>query len=369
MTPRLVETLGRGLALRAYRPQDEDAVVALWNDALPDSSPRNEPHAELRRKRGGASERVMVALDGDAVVGTLVTGFDGTRGWLHRLAVATSHRRHGIGRRLVADAEAWLAAQGCVKLNLQVRGSNVGAVAFYERVGFSVEDRVSVGKEIRPHTPAAVHTVVAYTIYHSPNAYLGMELARRRLAGLPVRIERRPLHVPKDRGVKITDLLGGREAPSHASYHREDCARWAAVHGIDFRPTSAETFAARAERWATSRHAREELPARAYYAACGSGAEDALDRALFRAAWVDGRDVNDEDVVRAAAAAAGLDADTLLRQAFTADVSARLEAALVDFERDGCPGVPTWVVGGERFWGKDRVDWLVRRIETAEDRT
>ena len=33
-------------------------------------------------------------------------------------------------------------------------------------------------------------------------------------------------------------------------------------------------------------------------------------------------------------------------------------------ERDQCPGVPTWVLKGERFWGKDRVDMLVERINS-----
>jgi 2-hydroxychromene-2-carboxylate isomerase/GNAT superfamily N-acetyltransferase len=355
------------MTLRLYQPRDEDAVVALWTDVLPDTAPRNDPRAELRRKRGTANERIVVALDGADIVGTVVVGFDGTRGWLHRLAVSPARRRRGVGRALVAEAERWLSVQECPKLNLQVRGSNADAVAFYARLGFRVEDRTSLGKELASQeSPGVVRTVVAYTIYHSPNAYLGMELARRRLAGLPVRIERRPLHVPKTRGVKVADLVGGRKAPVHAGYHREDCARWAAAHGIDFRPTPPETFAERAARWQRSPYAREELPARAYFAACGTGAEDALDMALFHAAWVDGRDVNDEDVVRDAARTAGLDAGALLTRALTPEVSVRLDAALAGFERDGCPGVPTFVVGGERWWGKDRVDWLVRGLERAE---
>lgn len=68
------------MTLRLYEPRDEDAVVALWSDVLPDTAPRNDPRAELRRKLGTANERMIVALDGDEVVGTLVTGFD----WLVR---------------------------------------------------------------------------------------------------------------------------------------------------------------------------------------------------------------------------------------------------------------------------------------------
>ncbi|MEH1868516.1 MAG: hypothetical protein V7K69_26450 [Nostoc sp.] len=38
-------------------------------------------------------------------------------------------------------------------------------------------------------------------------------------------------------------------------------------------------------------------------------------------------------------------------------------AALAEYEQFGCPGIPTWVVNGERFWGKDRVDWVVEKVK------
>ncbi|MCC5649069.1 DsbA family protein [Nostoc sp. XA013] len=37
--------------------------------------------------------------------------------------------------------------------------------------------------------------------------------------------------------------------------------------------------------------------------------------------------------------------------------------ALAEYEQFGCPGVPTWVVNGEKFWGKDRVDWVVEKVK------
>lgn len=210
-------------------------------------------------------------------------------------------------------------------------------------------------------------TITSYTIYHSPNAYLGSILAERALAGLPVRIERRPIYIPKDRGVKVADLVGSKETATKGSYHREDVRRWATKYGIELNLLPLGVFEERAERWRQSAWAREELPARAYYAAVGTGKEAHLDRALFRAAWVEQRDVNDEQVVRDAAATAGLDPDELLRRASGAETKRTLDAALAAFEGAGCPGVPTWVVDGERFWGKDRVDWLVEKVTSAAD--
>jgi 2-hydroxychromene-2-carboxylate isomerase len=203
---------------------------------------------------------------------------------------------------------------------------------------------------------------VCYAIYHSANSYLGLRIAEQELAGLPVTVERRPLCIPKDRGVKVADLVGGAEPPGRGDYNREDCRRWAAHYGIPWSPLPPEEFEARARRWAASPWAREELPARAYYAALGTGREAALDRALYDAAWIDGLDVNEELTVRVAAARAGLDPDALLADARGPLAGARLAEAVATFDRDRCPGVPTWVLNGERYWGKDRASWLADRV-------
>ena len=80
------------------------------------------------------------------VVGTVIAGFDGYRGWVYHLAVDPRCRRRGFGRELMREAEARLRALGCPKLNLQVRSSNTEVIEFYERLGYSIEDRASLGK-------------------------------------------------------------------------------------------------------------------------------------------------------------------------------------------------------------------------------
>jgi 2-hydroxychromene-2-carboxylate isomerase len=204
-------------------------------------------------------------------------------------------------------------------------------------------------------------TIESYTIYHSPNAYLGSVLLRRALADLPgVRLVRRPFLIPRARGVLVADLVGSHEPPVKNAYHREDCARWSRRFDIPLHHPPRALFEERRQRWAGSRWEREELPARAYYAAVGSGREDALDAKLFEAAWVAGLDVNEPDAIRWAAGEAGLDGERLLAALEADDFAAQPRQALADFERHGCPGVPTFVLDGERFFGKDRVDWLVQ---------
>src|SRR5215469_7917671 len=87
--------------------------------------------------------------------------------------------------------------------------------------------RRSEGRAIanRGGAPMAIR-VYSYTIYHSPNAYLGTVLLRRAISGLPgVELVRRPIYVPRDRGLMIAELLGGKENRNAGSYNREDCRR------------------------------------------------------------------------------------------------------------------------------------------------
>jgi ribosomal protein S18 acetylase RimI-like enzyme len=139
--------------VRPYRPDDEESVVALWAacDLL---RPWNDPRRDIRRKLTVQPDLFLVAIDGAELVGSVLAGYDGHRGWVNYLAVAPPHRRRGLGRRLLREAEAGLLAYGCPKLNLQVRAGNATAVAFYEALGFRVDDVVSLGKRLIPDDAA-----------------------------------------------------------------------------------------------------------------------------------------------------------------------------------------------------------------------
>jgi ribosomal protein S18 acetylase RimI-like enzyme len=93
-------------------------------------------------------DRFLVALHRDKVVGSIMAGYDGHRGWLYTLAVLNAYRRSGIGSALVHEAEGRLRAIGCGKINLQVRTSNAAVIGFYERLGYATEERVSMGKRL-----------------------------------------------------------------------------------------------------------------------------------------------------------------------------------------------------------------------------
>jgi ribosomal protein S18 acetylase RimI-like enzyme len=93
-------------------------------------------------------ELLLVAVDAELVVGSIIAGYDGHRGWLYAVAVLNSHCRQGIGTALVGAAEARLRSMGCSKINLQVRSTNATVVAFYRRLGYLIEERTSMGKRL-----------------------------------------------------------------------------------------------------------------------------------------------------------------------------------------------------------------------------
>jgi ribosomal protein S18 acetylase RimI-like enzyme len=132
--------------IRPYKERDEAAVAALWREVFPDEPAHNVPEEVIARKLEVQRELFLVAAEGGEIIGTALAGYDGHRGWVYTVAVKPSHRRRGVGAALMARVEEGLRAMGCPKLNLQVRATNRVAVAFYERLGYAVEDRVSLGK-------------------------------------------------------------------------------------------------------------------------------------------------------------------------------------------------------------------------------
>ncbi|MDR6377258.1 GNAT family acetyltransferase [Paraburkholderia strydomiana] len=140
------------LSIRRFDASDTDAVVALWQQAFPEyrdvTKPQRNPHLSIANKLATQPELFFVAVLGERVVGTVMGGYDGHRGWLYSLAVDESVRRHGIGSRLVAHVEDALTALGCPKLNLQVLSAKSDVRAFYEALGYRADAVVSFGKRL-----------------------------------------------------------------------------------------------------------------------------------------------------------------------------------------------------------------------------
>ena len=137
------------VAIRQFRDVDRAATVELWAEAFPDGPPHNVSADMIDRKVSVQGELFLVAMESGVLVGTVMAGYDGVRGWLHRLAVRDSARRAGVGTKLVREAEAALVRMGCPKVNVQVRAPNPSVVAFYRAAGYCVEERVSMARRLK----------------------------------------------------------------------------------------------------------------------------------------------------------------------------------------------------------------------------
>jgi ribosomal protein S18 acetylase RimI-like enzyme len=115
---------------------------------FPNPAPHNEPHAAIDDKLVADDGLFFVAVDDAELVGTVMGGYDGHRGWIYTVAVAPDRRRDRIGSALVRHVEDALIERGCQKINLQVRTHNAGVIPFYEHLGYKVEEIVSMGKRV-----------------------------------------------------------------------------------------------------------------------------------------------------------------------------------------------------------------------------
>ena len=135
------------MQIRSFRPVDEDAVIALWQECGL-TRPWNDSRKDIARKLAHQPKLFLVGTIDGMVIATAMVGYDGHRGWVYYLAVARAHRQQSLGRALMNKAESLLLELGCPKLNLQIRTSNVEVIAFYRSLGYQQDDAVSFGKRL-----------------------------------------------------------------------------------------------------------------------------------------------------------------------------------------------------------------------------
>ena len=124
-----------GATIRPATVGEAAAVLALWRtaDAPPTHTDDVAGIERLLRHDPGA---LLVADDRGRLVGSVVAGWDGWRGSIHRLVVAPDRRRTGLARRLLAAAEDRLAALGGRRTQAIVVATDADAVGFWSASGW-----------------------------------------------------------------------------------------------------------------------------------------------------------------------------------------------------------------------------------------
>jgi ribosomal protein S18 acetylase RimI-like enzyme len=138
--------------IRPYAQDDEATVIRLW-ERCGLTRAWNDPRKDIRRKLAVRPDLFLVGIIDGEVVGSVMAGYEGHRGWINYLAVDPAHQRRGLGRALMAEAERLLRREGAPKINLQVRSANQGVIDFYQRLGYQVDDVVSFGKRLVKDEP------------------------------------------------------------------------------------------------------------------------------------------------------------------------------------------------------------------------
>lgn len=135
--------------IRFDRKQHEDQVVELWKNVFGYESARNDPYLTINKKEAVSDGLFFVAESKiHGVVGTVMCGYDGHRGWIYSLVARPAFQNQGIGKGLMLHAEHTLKNLGCAKINLQIIEGNEQVQMFYQSLGYTTEKRISMGKEI-----------------------------------------------------------------------------------------------------------------------------------------------------------------------------------------------------------------------------
>jgi len=133
--------------IRPFQRSDTPAVIELWKRCHL-TVPWNDPQSDIEMKLKVQPELFFVGTLSGRVVASAMAGYDGHRGWVYYLAVTPDCRKRGFGRKIMDAVEQALGSLGCRKINLQVRHTNRSVIQFYQRLGFSDDQVMGLGKRI-----------------------------------------------------------------------------------------------------------------------------------------------------------------------------------------------------------------------------
>ncbi len=135
------------LTIRVFEPKDQPDLIDLWQRCQL-IVPWNDPCKDIARKMRVNPELFLVGEMDGRLIASVMGGYDGHRGWINYLAVAPEYQRRGIGQRMMAEVERRIQSKGCPKINIQVRSTNATVIAFYNSLGYGVDDVIGLGKRL-----------------------------------------------------------------------------------------------------------------------------------------------------------------------------------------------------------------------------
>ncbi|MDP7045504.1 MAG: GNAT family acetyltransferase [SAR324 cluster bacterium] len=135
------------LFIRPFQTEDEASVVSLWQ-LCELTVPWNNPYKDIARKLKVQPELFLVGMLDSLLIATVMGGYDGHRGWINYLAVHPDFQGQGYAQQVMENVESELRKRGCPKINLQIRSGNARVMAFYQKLGFTDDKALSMGKRL-----------------------------------------------------------------------------------------------------------------------------------------------------------------------------------------------------------------------------
>jgi ribosomal protein S18 acetylase RimI-like enzyme len=137
------------MKIREFKIDDYPIVCDLWQAAGLILRPGDELE-DVKLKLQRDPDLFLVAEHDEEIVGSVIGGWDGRRGWIYHLAVEPQHQRKGIGEGLVHEVEKRLVAKGAKKVNAQVYQWNAKSSEFFKAIGYEAQpDLIMIGKRLR----------------------------------------------------------------------------------------------------------------------------------------------------------------------------------------------------------------------------
>ena len=135
------------LFIRPFQTEDEASVVSLWQ-LCELTVPWNNPYKDIARKLKVQPELFLVGMLDSLLIATVMGGYDGHRGWINYLAVHPDFQGQGYAQQVMENVESELRKRGCPKINLQIRSGNARVMSFYQKLGFTDDQALSMGKRL-----------------------------------------------------------------------------------------------------------------------------------------------------------------------------------------------------------------------------
>lgn len=143
----MINLLNDAMGISPYDTNDESEVIALWN-ACGLVTHTNDPRKDINRKLEVDRNLFLVGRNQNAVMATVMGGYEGHWGWINYLAFAPCERRKDYGQKMMVAVEELMEKRACPKINLQARAANEGVIEFYKALGYRIDDVIGLGTRL-----------------------------------------------------------------------------------------------------------------------------------------------------------------------------------------------------------------------------